>query len=119
MDMPDLLRTASTLARHASTRLEHISRNVANADTPEYKPVDLEPFSQFVSRLGSRARADGSARFREVSAAIDGAQSPNGNAVSLEDQAWRSGEAARQHETATTIYGEAISMLRTALKGGR
>ena len=48
----------------------------------------------------------------------DGLQN-EANTVSIEDQMWRSAEASRDHNAATTIYSKALAMLRASVSGGQ
>ncbi len=108
-----ILRVAGALGRHAAERHSLIARNVANADTPGYRAVDLEPFADALRR----AEAAGSSALsttRQVPVAAPGAGSPNGNTVALEDQMLRAGQAARASEIATTVFSKTIAMLRAA-----
>ena len=114
-----ILHTASALARHSVNRHAQIADNIANADTPGFKAKDLDPFSEAFTR-SEHARAMGSDKsgFRAEKIDIAGVASPNGNTVSLEDQMTRSTAAARDHDTALTVYSKTLSMLRATL-GGR
>ena len=42
----DVLRMAGAMARNAEARQGAIARNVANADTPGYRAVDLPSFAE-------------------------------------------------------------------------
>lgn len=119
-----LLDTASLLARHSVERHAQIAENIANADTPGFKAKDLQPFSEAYAK-SERASAMEAHRSNFAQSAfsaeridIEGVASPNGNTVSLEDQVTRSTAAARDHDTAITIYTKALTMLRATL-GGR
>lgn len=107
-----LFKLTALKSRHAAERLATIAENVANADTPGYRARDIEDFSDVIRRLWRDAPAS---EFRKSDMAVEGAQSPNGNNVSLEDQISRASRAARDHETASLIYGKALGFLRTAL----
>ncbi len=70
-----------------------LSQNVANADTPGYKPRDLPPFDQALARIGldlapvrtNPAHLAGTAADTTgASLALSGEQAPDGNAVSLD-----------------------------------
>ena len=116
-----LLHTASLLARHSVERHAQIAENIANADTPGFKAKDLEPFAQTYARSERETAMEAhqsnfaQSAFRAERIDIEGVASPNGNTVSLEDQMTRSSAAARDHDTAITIYTKALSMLRTTL----
>lgn len=107
-----ILRVAGALGRHAAERHSLIARNVANADTPGYRAVDLEPFAESLRRAAIAGGKNSSPR--ELAIASPGAASPNGNTVSLEDQLFRSGAAVRASEIATTVFSKTIAMLRAA-----
>ena len=42
---PEILATASALARHSSQRQSLVAENIANADTPGYRSRDLDDFA--------------------------------------------------------------------------
>ena len=44
-----------------------------------------------------------------------GAETPNGNTVSLEDQMLRAAEVRQQHELATGVYAKSLEILRAAV----
>jgi flagellar basal-body rod protein FlgB len=117
--MPGLLDLAASAAKHAAARQAVIARNVANADTPGYRALDVAPFSPGGSDLAMRrthpahfgAEADRRARSDLVSGTAD----PNGNSVNLEDQVLRGVEAQRAHGRAVTIYSSTLDLLRAGL----
>lgn len=123
-----ILDMARAMGRHATTRHGVIAENVANADTPGYSARDLTPFSDVYraedelkeTRAGHAAtssQSDYSRHIREE--APLGAESPNGNTVSLEDQMMRAGRARRDHEMATAIYGKALDLMRLGIGSKR
>lgn len=112
----NLFAIAGAKARHAVLRQARIAENIANADTPGYRARDIEPFAKSIARLGARGAA---ASPREISVSGLGIAAPDGNTVSVEDQMMRSGQAARDHEIATTLYAKSLAMLRAALGGRR
>lgn len=124
LDTINILKLASSMARHSADRHQLISQNIANADTSGFKAKDLEPFADAYQRLSQN---DGQApaqsghtgqSWRETEIITQGTASPNGNTVSLEDQMIRSADALGAHEAATTIYKKSIDLLRTSLGRG-
>jgi flagellar basal-body rod protein FlgB len=120
----DVLRLASGMAAHAEQRQVLIARNVANADTPGYRARDLQPFAQTyedaaqavplrTTRPGHLAGSENFFGWDTVDAP-DG-ESPDGNAVSLEDQMVKSAEVRQSHEMALAVYSNALGILRTAI----
>ncbi len=122
-DIPDVMRMAQSMARHAAARQSVIAENIAQADTPGYRARDLPAFADSyhaagglratrAGHLGGGAGPDGAA------AQIDRAaptRAPNGNTVSLEREMMRAAENRQNHELALAIYGSARAVLRTAL----
>lgn len=117
---------AADLARHAGTRHRLSAENIANADTPGYRAQDIQDFSLDLSggpqapkitRPGHMASSP-EAAFR-ARAVATGAESPNGNTVSLEGEMIRATEAERSHDLAMTIYSKSLDLLRMSLGGRR
>ncbi|MEO1686541.1 MAG: hypothetical protein AAFU61_01405, partial [Pseudomonadota bacterium] len=104
--------------------------NVAHADTPGWRALDMTPFSQTfaaetavadglafranATRAGHAAPGDlGGAESTE--AAIIGSVSPNGNTVSVEDQMVRAAHTKMQHELALGVWRKSLDILRASL----
>ncbi len=124
----EIFRMAHAMATHAGTRQAIVAQNIANADSPGYKPRDVVPFAELVKNGadggGPRAtRAShlhgalevGPLRISEV--ARDSAN-PNDNGVSLEEEMLNAVEVKRQHDRALAIYRSGLTILRSSL-GGR
>lgn len=120
-----IFRMAHALASHAGTRQAVIAQNIANADTPGYRPRDVAPFSDIV---GLRAEVQQKAtRISHLNGAAtpfepeikampaSGHTNPNGNAVTLEEQMMHAVEVKRQHDRALAIYKSTLGILRTSL----
>lgn len=123
----DVLRQAQAMAAHAGARQSAIARNVANADTPGYRPTDLLPFAQAyrAADMAFAQRATRPGHFGPAGAAavvkdhlltpVQGATSPNGNGVSIEAEMMKAAEVRHQHELALSIYQNALGILKTSL----
>lgn len=109
-----------------SQRQTVLSQNIAHADTPEYRPRDLEPqrFDKLVdaSRIGVKRthaahlagpQQSGEGRSREDRIPYE--TSPSGNAVVLEEQMIKATETAIDHITMTSLYARSLGLVRTAL----
>lgn len=122
-----ILRLADSLARHSAARHRLLAENVANADTPGYKAQDLTPFDEIAGRPEFAARATrpghiGGQRtlaLDPVSDSAFGAESPNGNDVSVTDQLMRSAQAMGNHDKAVTVYKKTMDILRLGLGKAR
>lgn len=122
-----LMKLASALATHANKRQSLIAENMANADTPGYQARDLESFSSAIAQSGSSPKAmratraehfgysDGDAQFAVVKTAAFGAETPNGNTVSLDDQMMRSAALQVDHDLALGVYKKSLQILRLSL----
>jgi len=110
-------------------RQEILSQNVANSDSPGYRPRDLKPFEfkELLRREGTQlnmatSRKDhlGGRRkrirdFDMVKERKPFETSPQGNAVILEEQMMKVGETTAKHKLTTELYRKHMSMLRMAL----
>jgi flagellar basal-body rod protein FlgB len=118
----DPIALAEARLRWLDRRQQVLARNVANADTPGFTPSDVAPFAQHLARAGGGLAVTSPRHIRPdpsvVAARPDrrGAEaSPNGNAVSLEEQAIRIAETDTQHALATALRRRFMDMVRTAL----
>jgi len=108
-----------------------LSRNIANASTPGFTPMDLrskdfaaavsqamrgEPATTNAMHLRSKSSVGGS--FHAV-AAPDSQSSPDGNAVVVEEQMMKVAETQMAYAEAAGLYKKMYSMWRTALSGSR
>ena len=108
-----------------------LAQNVANADTPGWKPLDLQPakFDELLARGLGQARALGLAQTdaghlvgaaRNVSAGgarkTDGFESaPDGNAVVLPEQLEKMATTQLDYELTTNLYKRYVGLMKTAL----
>ena len=98
-----------------------LAQNVANADTPGYLARDAAPFAALLSRRAAtpavtdpRHLAPRDAGLaRPERRALDVA--PNGNAVSLEEQAMKVADTETAHQLATGLRRSWLGMFKTAL----
>lgn len=116
----DIFRTAHSMATHAGKRQAVIAQNIANADTPGYKPLDIKEFSKVMAQAKLQGSFGKENLHKTVASlqprAVRGsAESPNGNAVSIEQEMVKAADAQRQHNQALAIYKSALSVLRTTL----
>lgn len=115
-----------------SQRQAILAQNIANADTPDYRPRDLNAkdflrLAQGVAGQPTRIavkKTDQSHLEGRPSArlGLTGHQqrmpyevSPDGNAVILEEQTAKAGQTALDHQMASNIYRKYVGMIRTAL----
>lgn len=111
-------------------RQEILARNVANADTPEYRPRDLVAFDfkrelrqandlpLAGSKGGHIAVATDGATYRDGKTRTTYETAPAGNAVVLEEQMMMVGRNAMDYQSLLNIYRKQVGMLRTAIGRG-
>lgn len=120
----EMINMARALTDHAAKRNTVIARNIANADTPDYKAKDLEPFNKVyrqsagpglrTTRQGHLATPEFSpANAREITAGE--VPSPNGNSVSLEEELVKTAQLKREHDISVGIYRSALDVMRLSL----
>lgn len=125
-----LFRLVSDRLGYTSQRQAVLAENVANADTPGYRPRDLEPFSAHLAReaqtpLPMAATSPQhlvpahTAEPMAAEAARDVYEvAPAGNEVVLEQQMMEMGANARDHQLALNLYRKHAAMIRMALGRG-
>lgn len=110
MEKLELTRMSQGLAAHSGARLGLLARNVAHADTPGYRAMDLPRFAEVYRSSSGGKGAEPLHLPRE----------PNGNSVSLEDQMRRMADVRQAHEMALAVYRSTSGIVRTALgRGGQ
>ncbi|MBU2960708.1 FlgB family protein [Citreicella sp. C3M06] len=118
----DVFRTAMALAQHSGKQQAISSQNIANADTPGYRALEMPDFDKTVRDEMSSQRAT---RDSHINGSRDGdmpeAQErrdiidPNGNTVSVETEMVTAVDAARAHNRALSIYRSNLNILRASL----
>jgi len=107
-----------------------LAENVANADTPNFKPRDLKQvnFSELLrgnsQKMGLKVTAAGhfpaaggagAEHWRSQKTDTTYEVAPNGNAVNLEEQMMRLAENQADHNLMTNLYRKQVGLLRKAL----
>jgi flagellar basal-body rod protein FlgB len=109
-----------------------LAQNIANADTPNYRPQDLKEvtFGELVKRTAPKVamRATNAGHLTGQPAPADEFDtyrpktyetSPAGNAVILEEQMAKVNETAIAHNLTTQLYRKHLAMVRTAIGSRR
>lgn len=122
-----LLELAEQRLSWADERQTVIAQNIANANTPGYKPHDLRPFTKALASAGAVApvRTDPNHLAGTLPAQTPGEildrthlKSPDGNAVSLDEQLVKVADTETTHRLVTSIYKKYLGMFRIAAGGG-
>lgn len=98
-----------------------LAQNMANLDTPGFRPSDLRPFAQTLARSPSGmvrtnvAHASGGqgGDVRPDRQLVE--RTPDGNGVSVEDQAMKVADTDTAHALALSLHRRFLTMFRTAL----
>lgn len=107
MDPIQLFQLAARQAHWLSVRQDVVAGNVANANTPGYKAMDVEPFEAVLDNQSRRMAATHAAHFvedglRNTVTAVNDEEAalvkPSGNSVSLADELIKTGEIRREFE---------------------
>jgi flagellar basal-body rod protein FlgB len=107
-------------------RQQVLAQNVANADTPHYRPVDLaDPKFQLAAPGPAApvqlARTD-PGHLAGFAGSTDFSSNPNqyqvrpaGNAVNLEDEMMKVAANQMDYQAATQLYARSLGLLKSAL----
>lgn len=116
-----LTRMAQALAAHSGSRVEMVARNIANADTPGFRAMDMPAFGSVFEDATFTLRTTRSRHFTNenshmAQAIMSGSgMAPNGNDVSLDQQMMKAIEARQSHEMALAVYRSTSAIIRTSL----
>lgn len=120
-----LFSLAFQQAQWLSVRQTAISQNVANASTPGYRAVDVEPFESVLDKAGLDMSQTSGAH---LSAGVDGVRppavdrskdieiSPSGNSVNVESELIKADEVNRAYALNTNIVKSFHKMLLMSVK---
>ncbi|MEO0036086.1 MAG: Flagellar basal-body rod protein FlgB [Pseudomonadota bacterium] len=128
-DRLDIFKATKNEMDWLAQRQEVLAENIANANTPRYLPKDLKPlsFKELVTGPDQptvTATATNPAHivpetgpdpFKAQTQRKTYESTPDGNAVILEEQMAKIGEAGTAYTTATSLFQKYQKMLMTAL----
>jgi flagellar basal-body rod protein FlgB len=123
-DIP-ILSMLRTRLDWAQTRQRVLAENVANADTPNFRPRDIAqptfdsapsitPVRLATTEIGHIAGSDSADAFRTQRA--NGYEiRPTGNAVNLEEEMMKVASNQMDYQAAASLYSRSLSLLKTAI----
>ncbi|MDZ4276678.1 MAG: FlgB family protein [Erythrobacter sp.] len=121
-----LTRMANTMAERAGARLGVAAQNIANADTPGYKAMDLPSFAETYRENATAMRATRTGHLTPEEGVAEpmlrrakGAGAPNGNTVSLEQEMVKTANIRQDHDMALAIYRNTSDIIRASLGRAR
>jgi flagellar basal-body rod protein FlgB len=124
-DLPIFGMLRTKMAWHQE-RQRVLAENVANADTPRFRPGDLEPptFDRRPQTSGLSLARTANGHIAMTAADSTGFRSarsggydvrPSGNAVNLEDEMMKVSSNQMDYQAATSLYSKSIGLLKTAV----
>ncbi|MCX7303208.1 MAG: flagellar basal body rod protein FlgB [Hyphomicrobiales bacterium] len=125
MEPVNLFDLAAQQSRWLAVRQSAVASNVANANTPGYVSVDVEPFEKVLDKTGVKMTATQAAHLTgagmESGFAVSEDQNepsilPSGNSVVLENELLKAGDIRRQFELNTAIVKAFHRMLMLTSK---
>ena len=107
----------------AGKRQELLAQNIANANTPGYRPRDLQPFAATLARTAGAApvrtqpnHLSGTAGDASQTVTVRAStHALNGNAVTLDDQLEKVADTETTQSLVTTIYKAYLGLFNLAL----
>jgi len=130
-DLPVLSALRTKMQWHQA-RQRVLSENVANSDTPKFRPRDLvEPkfdasgvrtgstgtLAMAVTSAGHIAPSDGGQGY-DVNGRVGFQTRPAGNAVSLEEEMMKVSANQMDYAAVTSLYSKSLHLLKTAIGKG-
>jgi flagellar basal-body rod protein FlgB len=103
----------------ASTRQEALAANIANADTPGYRRVDVDFHGALAAAMGTSDRRSALAR-TGFSAQVDksaGAVRADGSTVDLDSESSKLAANALEQSAAVQVAATRIQILKSAIGG--
>lgn len=125
-DIP-ILSALRTKMHWGQERQRVLAENIANADSPNFRPRDLTPIKPNQMPVAQTARV---AMARTDKAHIGGSLPtdtfasgqrggyeirPAGNAVNLEDQMMKVAATQQDYQAATSLYSRSLGLMKTAI----
>ncbi|MBI1300118.1 MAG: flagellar basal body rod protein FlgB [Alphaproteobacteria bacterium] len=136
-----LFQALSAKMDYLNQRQTIISRNIANTDTPDYKPQDLKKFDFSKMLERELSGADKNEGVKPVTVATTDDQhmpnanntlndrprdqretyevAPAGNAVIMEEQLINAGNNAMDYNLMLNVYQKQVNLFRIAMGSGR
>jgi flagellar basal-body rod protein FlgB len=110
----DVFQLAEQRLAWTGQRQAVLAQNIANANTPGYGARDVQPFAAYLAGAGRRDGGPGAAKTDKVAAE----RSPDGNAVTLDQQLVKMAETDTDNQLAMTLYKKYVGLFRTAIGHG-
>lgn len=126
----NLMQALKTRMQWHQSRQKVLAENVANADSPGFKPSDLKQpaiaaTSATASGVSPTLTSAGHMSFAGLNGGFDGSKAqrfettPNGNAVNLEDEMLKVAQNQSDFQLAASLYSKGLGLMKIAIGKGR
>jgi len=124
----NLMQALKTRMQWHQTRQKVLAENVANADSPGFRPMDVKPPAIGAAGEASLGLARTSAGHMDLTGLLGGFDSsrarrfettPNGNAVNLEDEMMKVSQNQGDYQLAASLYSKGLGLMKIAIGKGR
>lgn len=124
----NLMQALKTRMQWHQTRQKLLAANVANADSPGFRPLDLKAPKVNPGPAASVVLAQTSSSHMGLSGRPGGFDStraqvfdvvPNGNAVVLEDEMMKVAQNQGDYQLAASLYSKGLGLMKIAIGKGR
>lgn len=121
-----LFDVAAQQSRWLAVRQNAVAQNIANANTPRYSAVDVEPFETVVKKTsltlastspGHMSLSPSEAMTAKAKRSDTWSTVHSGNSVSIEQEMLKAGEVNRNYSLNTNLVKTFHRMLMTVSKG--
>ncbi len=134
MDISDttLFRMMGQRMAYHSERQSVLAGNIANANTPDYRPLEVKQpdFGKMVEKQSNAVNmmathpshiqlGTNNPRFKHIEQKNTYETTPVGNEVVLEEQMLKMSENTMDYQTTTSLYRKMIDIMRVATGGNR
>ncbi|MCU4180602.1 flagellar basal body rod protein FlgB [Bosea sp. BH3] len=122
-----LMQALKTRMYYQQSRQKVLAENVANSDSPGFRPVDLKPPSVDPNRAGVHIALTrpGHLQLDTANGGFDSTgaprfeTTPNGNAVNLEDEMLKVAQNQSDYQLAASLYSKGLGLMKIAIGKGR
>ncbi|WP_293807537.1 flagellar basal body protein [uncultured Bosea sp.] len=122
-----LMQALKLRMQYQQSRQKILAENVANADSPRFRPVDLKPPSvdPARARVAIAQTNAGHMSLTNANGGFDGTgaprfeTTPNGNAVNLEDEMLKVAQNQSDYQLAASLYSKGLGLMKIAIGKGR
>jgi len=123
----NLMLALKTRMHFHQTRQKVLAENVANADSPGFRPMDVKApaIGSGTASIGLAQTSEGHMGLTGRRAGFDSARAqrfevtPNGNAVSLEDEMTKVAQNQSDYQLAASLYSKGLGLMKIAIGKGR